>query len=134
MTASRVLAACHRPARGAASELVGARPPYRGLAIALLPLTTLAMGACGKVQADPQAGAPPAAQVVSFSDVALFTVEHPEQFPLATATAHPSASEMIVTGTVTPDLTRNVPVVSLASGRVVAIKTKLARAFKRVSY
>jgi cobalt-zinc-cadmium efflux system membrane fusion protein len=97
-----------------------------GLASLLLTMPViLAMVGCGKVQADPQAGAPPAAQVVPFSDVALFTVEHPEQFPLATATAHPSASEMIVTGTVTPDLTRNVPVVSLASGRVVAIKTKL---------
>jgi cobalt-zinc-cadmium efflux system membrane fusion protein len=91
----------------------------------------LVMDGCGKVQADPQAGAPPAAQVVPFSDVALFAVDHPEQFPLATATAHPSASEMIVTGTVTPDLTRNVPVVSLASGRVVAIKTKLGDAVQK---
>ena len=87
--------------------------------------TILALGGCGKVQADPQAGAPPAARVVPFSDVALFTVEHPEQFPLTAATEHPSTSELIVTGTVTPDLTRNVPVVSLASGRVMAIKTKL---------
>lgn len=91
------------------------------LAIALM----LAVSGCGKVQADPQAGAPPPAKVVPFSDVTLFTVEHPEQFPLATATEHPSTSELIVTGTITPDLTRNVPVVSLASGRVMAIKTKL---------
>jgi cobalt-zinc-cadmium efflux system membrane fusion protein len=55
----------------------------------------------------------------------LFTVDHPEQFPLATATAHPTTSELIVTGTVTPDISRNVPVVSLASGRVVDIHARL---------
>jgi len=95
-----------------------------GLLLLALPLI-LASAGCGKAQADPQAGAPPAAKVVPFSDVALFTVERPEQFPLAAATEHPTTSELIVTGTVTPDLTRNVPVVSLASGRVMAIKTKL---------
>ena len=55
----------------------------------------------------------------------LFTVDHPEQFPLATATAHATTSELVVTGTVTPDVSRNVPVVSLASGRVVAIHARL---------
>jgi len=58
-------------------------------------------------------------------DAALFSVDHPEQFPLATATEHPTTSELIVTGTVTPDVSRNVPVVSLASGRVLAIHTRL---------
>jgi membrane fusion protein, heavy metal efflux system len=116
--------------RNAAVAFVGRGPQLThcgsGIAFLLLAIPAiLVIDGCGKAQADPQAGAPPAAQVVTFSDVALFTVEHPEQFPLATATAHPSASEMIVTGTVTPDLTRNVPVVSLASGRVMAIKTKL---------
>jgi cobalt-zinc-cadmium efflux system membrane fusion protein len=112
----------------AAFVSAGLRRAHFGLGlVALLVVVSmmLVIYGCGKAQADPQAGAPPAAQVVPFSDVALFSVEHPEQFPLATATAHPSASEMIVTGTVTPDLTRNVPVVSLASGRVIAIKTKL---------
>jgi cobalt-zinc-cadmium efflux system membrane fusion protein len=52
-------------------------------------------------------------------------VNHPEQFPLATATEHPTTSELVVTGTVTPDVSRNVPVVSLASGRVNAIHTRL---------
>ena len=52
-------------------------------------------------------------------------MDHPEQFPLAAATAHPTTSELVVTGTVTPDVSRNVPVVSLASGRVVAIHARL---------
>jgi cobalt-zinc-cadmium efflux system membrane fusion protein len=52
-------------------------------------------------------------------------VDHPEQFPLAAAAEHPTASELVVTGTVTPDVSRNVPVVSLASGRVMVIRTRL---------
>jgi cobalt-zinc-cadmium efflux system membrane fusion protein len=52
-------------------------------------------------------------------------VDRPEQFPLATASARPSAAELVVTGAVTPDVARNVPVVSLASGRVVSIRTRL---------
>jgi cobalt-zinc-cadmium efflux system membrane fusion protein len=88
----------------------------------------LVLGACGKVhaQADPVlAGVPPEAKVVPFSDPSLFGVDHPEQFPLAAATEHPTTSELVVTGTVTPDVSRNVPVVSLASGRAIAIKTRL---------
>jgi membrane fusion protein, heavy metal efflux system len=71
------------------------------------------------------AGAPPDAKVVMAPDASLFSVDHPEQFPLAAAAEHPTTSELVVTGTVTPDVSKNVPVVSLASGRVLAIHTKL---------
>ncbi len=70
-------------------------------------------------------GAPPDPKVVPFPDAALFSVDRPDQFPLAAATEHATASELVVTGTVTPDVSRNVPVVSLASGRVMAIHTRL---------
>ena len=63
--------------------------------------------------------------MVQAVDLTLFSVDHPEQFPLAAATEHPTTSELVVTGTVTPDVSRNVPVVSLASGRVMAIHTRL---------
>src|SRR3984885_657642 len=103
------------------------------LKIALLLVSIAALvslAGCSKVHAqtdgDPTtAGAPPAPNVVPFPDAALFSVDHPEQFPLATATEHPTTSELVVTGTVTPDVSRNVPVVSLASGRVMAIHTRL---------
>lgn len=90
----------------------------------------LTLQGCGKVHAQSDAGAatagaPPEAKVVPFPDAALFSVDHPEQFPVATATEHPTSSELVVTGTVTPDVSRNVPVVSLASGRVMAIHTRL---------
>jgi cobalt-zinc-cadmium efflux system membrane fusion protein len=58
-------------------------------------------------------------------DISLFAVDHPEQFPLAAATEHPTTSELVVTGVLTPDVSRNVPVVSLASGRVMAIHSRL---------
>jgi cobalt-zinc-cadmium efflux system membrane fusion protein len=58
-------------------------------------------------------------------DVTLFKLDHPEQFPLAAATARPAVAELTVTGAVTPDVARNVPVISLASGRVVSINARL---------
>ena len=84
----------------------------------------LALVGC-TAHADPAAEAPPPANIVPGADPALFTVDHPEQFPLAPAVERPSTSELVVTGTVTPDVARNVPVVSLASGRVVAIHARL---------
>jgi cobalt-zinc-cadmium efflux system membrane fusion protein len=94
------------------------------LLILVLVLTLLFLAGCS-ASADPAAEAPPPANVVPDVNLNLFTVEHPEQFPLAEATAHPTASELVVTGTVTPDIVRNVPVVSLASGRVTAINARL---------
>jgi cobalt-zinc-cadmium efflux system membrane fusion protein len=97
------------------------------LASALLPLT---LSGCNS-RVDAAAEAPPAPNVVPDVDLNLFTVEHPDQFPLVAATAHPTASELIVTGTVAPDIARNVPVVSLASGRVVAIHARLGDTVKK---
>jgi cobalt-zinc-cadmium efflux system membrane fusion protein len=81
--------------------------------------------------ADPAAEAPPPANIVPGADPALFTVDRPEQFPLAAAVEHAAASELVVTGTVVPDVARNVPVVSLASGRVVAINARLGDTVKK---
>jgi len=57
-------------------------------------------------------------------DVNNFAVEHPEQFPLATAGVIVAAPELNVTGVVSPDVSRQVPVPSLASGRVVEIDAR----------
>jgi len=54
-----------------------------------------------------------------------FKVDHPEQFPLATAGEHVAAPELNVTGVVYPDVSRQVPVPSLASGRIVEIDARL---------
>ena len=97
-------------------------------------ISLLTLAGCGKVhaQGDPAAaGAPPEAKVVTVADASIFTVDRPEQFPLAAATARPTTSELVVTGTVTPDVSRNVPVVSLASGRVLVVKTRLGDAVQK---
>jgi membrane fusion protein, heavy metal efflux system len=70
-------------------------------------------------------GAPPPAQLEQEQDGGAFSVDHPEHYPLATAGKHEAAPELNVTGTVSPDVARNIPVVSLASGRVVDIHARL---------
>src|ERR1700722_2745883 len=72
----------------------------------------LTLTGCSKVHADDNDGAPPEPNVVPFPDASLFTVDKPEQFPLAAATARPTTSELVVTGTVTPDGAKQVPVPS----------------------
>jgi cobalt-zinc-cadmium efflux system membrane fusion protein len=64
-------------------------------------------------------------------DAGNFKVDHPEQFPLATAGAYFAAPELNVTGVVGPDVSRQVPVPSLASGRVVDIDARLGDEVKK---
>ena len=68
---------------------------------------------------------PVPAKVEPESDSSNFKVDHPEQFPLATAGEHVAAPELNVTGVVNPDVSRQVPVPSLATGRVVEIDARL---------
>jgi cobalt-zinc-cadmium efflux system membrane fusion protein len=72
-------------------------------------------------------GAPPAAQVIQVADMNLITIDAKDaaKFPLVTATQIESASELTATGSVFPDISREVPVISLANGRVVDIKARL---------
>ena len=58
-------------------------------------------------------------------DVTYFAVEHPEQYPIVTATQYQAPSELVATGVVLPDIARSVPVITLASGRVVDIRARL---------
>jgi cobalt-zinc-cadmium efflux system membrane fusion protein len=95
-----------------------------GLLVVLLP-SLLTLAGCSKASGDTKAGAPPPPNVVPAEEATLFKVDRPEQFPLAAATARRAVSELVVTGTVAPDVSRNIPVVSLASGRVVAVHARL---------
>lgn len=70
-------------------------------------------------------GAPPPAQVEEEGDGNVFKVDHPEQFPIATVGERKAAPELQVTGSVNPDVSRNVPVISLASGRVIEIHARI---------
>jgi membrane fusion protein, heavy metal efflux system len=98
------------------------------LLASLLVLLTLA-GCNGRV--DAAAEAPPPPNVVPGADPALFSADRPEQFPLAEVVERSASSELVVTGVVAPDISRNVPVVSLASGRVVAVHARLGDTVKK---
>ena len=96
------------------------------ISLLLIPLLTLlTLSGCSQAHGDAAAEAPPPAQVVPFADASLFTVDRPEQYPTVAAVARKATSQLVVTGAVNPDVARNVPVISLASGRVVGIYARL---------
>ena len=95
-----------------------------------LPLSLLLIG-CNEGKADPKAEAPPPATVEPDLDANNFKVDHPDQFPLVKAIEHKAAPALNVTGVVQPDISRAVPVISLASGRVVEIKARLGDTVKK---
>ena len=102
----------------------------------ILPLSfclvlSLLCAACHDSKADQKAEGPPKPVVEPDFDANNFKVDHPEQFPLATATEHKAAPALNVTGVVQPDIARAVPVISIATGRVLEIKAKLGDAVKK---
>lgn len=88
-------------------------------------LLVAVLAGCNEGKADPKAEAPPPATVEPDLDSNNFRVDHPDQFPLVTAVEHKAPPALDVTGVVQPDIARAVPVISLASGRVVEIKARL---------
>jgi cobalt-zinc-cadmium efflux system membrane fusion protein len=95
-----------------------------------LALASLSAG-CGKSNGDPKAEAPPAAKVEREQDVNVVKVDHPEQFSLFTATEHANTTQLAATGVVAPDVARTVPVISIATGRVVEIRARLGDTVKK---
>jgi cobalt-zinc-cadmium efflux system membrane fusion protein len=89
------------------------------------------LAGCGEGKGDPKAEAPPPAKVEQEGDANVIQVAHPEQFPLVTAVAHDSRSQLTVTGTVNPDISRSVPVISIATGRVVELHARLGDVVKK---
>ena len=95
------------------------------IGMTLLVSVTLRLAGCSDRKGDPGAEAPPPVTVEYEQDVSVVKVDHPERFPLATASAHETTAQLIVTGTVSPDISRSVPVISIATGRVVEIHARL---------
>uniref|UniRef100_Q01WX0 Efflux transporter, RND family, MFP subunit n=1 Tax=Solibacter usitatus (strain Ellin6076) TaxID=234267 RepID=Q01WX0_SOLUE len=100
-----------------------------GLAVAL----SLLLGSCARnvTAKNPQLEDPPEVEVEHEQDGVLVKVNHPEQFPMTTAKAHSSAPELSVTGVVGADIARSMPVVSLASGRIIEIRARLGDTVKK---
>jgi len=103
----------------------------RFLMLAACVFLAAVLAGCNEGKTDAKAAAPPAATVDADLDANNFKVDHPEQFPLATATEYKAAPALNVTGVVQPDITRAVPVISLAAGRVVEIKARLGDVVKK---
>jgi cobalt-zinc-cadmium efflux system membrane fusion protein len=104
---------------------------FRSILLPILAGAFLTINGCKSEKVNADAEAPPKAKVVSGVDVSFFAVEHPEQYPIATATEHEAPSQLSVTGTVFPDISRTVPVISLASGRIVDIRARLGDTVKK---
>jgi cobalt-zinc-cadmium efflux system membrane fusion protein len=86
---------------------------------------------CNSKPSDPNSEAPPAAVVQPDADPSLVQVKSPEAFALATVTSYEAPSKLNATGTVNPDVSRTIPVISIASGRVVAIHARLGDTVKK---
>jgi cobalt-zinc-cadmium efflux system membrane fusion protein len=99
--------------------------------LALTLATSAFVAGCGEGKEDVKAEAPPPAVVEQERDVNLVEVDHPEQFPLFTAVEYAAAAQLVATGVVSPDVSRTVPVISLASGRVVEIDARLGDTVKK---
>jgi membrane fusion protein, heavy metal efflux system len=95
-----------------------------GFQFALLSACAVIVAGCGGKAASGDA-APPPAKVEQETDVSILQVEHTEQFPIVKAGESLQAPSLTVTGVVGPDVSRTVPVISLASGRVVEIRARL---------
>jgi membrane fusion protein, heavy metal efflux system len=87
-------------------------------------IALLALTGC-KSKFNPASGAASPAQVVETGDAAIVNVDNPDQYPLVAAGKRDAPDTLSVTGSVFPDIAREVPVISIANGRVVDIKARL---------
>jgi membrane fusion protein, heavy metal efflux system len=107
------------------------RTVFLACGLALTAAVATVGNGCGTEKTDAKAEAPPPPQVEHEQDANVVKVDHPEQFPLFTAVEHKAVSALNVTGVVSPDIDRSVPVISIASGRVVELKARLGDEVKK---
>lgn len=88
-------------------------------------IALVAVTGCQQKVADAAAEAPPKPKVVGDVDVASWSVDDPSKYPLVAATPHDAYAKLTATGTIAPDIARMVPVISMATGRVVEVKARL---------
>lgn len=69
--------------------------------------------------------APPTPVVASSTENQTLKIDRPERFPIVRATAREVVGTVNATGTVSPDVSREIPVLSLANGRVIALHVGL---------
>ena len=95
-------------------------------------LCVVGAAGCGShTKVDAAAGAPPSANVVEEPDLNVVKVDRPERFTIATAGRREELPQIHVTGVINPDVEKSIPVISLATGRVVGIYAKLGDDVKK---
>ena len=97
----------------------------RRVLLSALVSTVLVVSGCKK-QVN-ESSAPPPARVIEVPDMNLVTIDPKDaaKFPVTAAGKVDVAAELSATGAVFPDVSREVPVISLANGRVVDIQARL---------
>ncbi len=81
---------------------------------------------CNKPKSNPGAEAPPQAVVVSAAGGdGPISVDHPDEYVTTPVQARSTKSTLNVTGQVSADISRTIPVISLANGRVVDVHARL---------
>jgi cobalt-zinc-cadmium efflux system membrane fusion protein len=90
-----------------------------------LAVSLLMAGCSSKTVAAGDTAPPAAPQVEPDMDASNFKVDHPEQFPVVTAGSHASASELTATANTSADTSRQRPVISTATGRVIEIDARV---------
>ena len=98
---------------------------------ALACLALAAIAGCNGKPSDASKEAPSAVTVQADADPALVQVQNPAAFPLVAAASYEAPTKLNATGTVSPDISRTIPVISIASGRVVAIHARLGDSVKK---
>jgi cobalt-zinc-cadmium efflux system membrane fusion protein len=100
--------------------------------LAALAIAVLLAGCGGKTKKeDSAAGAPPPVKVEREADASVVKVDKPGQFPLAVAAEYSASTELGVTGVVSPDVSRSIPVPSLVSGKAVEVFARLGDEVKK---
>jgi cobalt-zinc-cadmium efflux system membrane fusion protein len=90
----------------------------------------LALSGCKHPAGNPSAEGPAPETVVS-QDPNQIHVENASEFPLVYVAAKGVVSQLQVTGSVSPDVSKELPVLSLANGRVVALHVELGDYVKK---
>lgn len=95
------------------------------VAVGLIFAAGLSLTACKKQETGDSA--PPPAKVTQVADMNLISIDASKTslFPTQQAEKLEEPSQLSATGAVAPDVSRTIPVISLANGRVVDIKVRL---------
>jgi cobalt-zinc-cadmium efflux system membrane fusion protein len=102
------------------------RRRLNAIPLSALAITVFWLAGCKRqANVDAAGTGPTDVKVEEANAYGMVQVDHPEQFLLAVVERRPAVDELQVTGVVAPDVSRSVPVLSLAGGRAVEIRAKL---------